>query len=101
MKKLATQGLIFLVAMTVVASTFAQSPSTGTRQRRAGTEATQPASNNAKPPADEKSQEIKSSDAKAADVKTSDSAATDAKTADVKPSDAKAADTKPSDAAKA
>src|SRR4051812_19047606 len=72
MKQLATQTLILLVAMTIVASTFAQSPSTTTRQRRSGTDGAQPGSDSAKPAADDKSQALKPSDAKASDVAKSD-----------------------------
>jgi protein involved in polysaccharide export with SLBB domain len=83
MKKLATQSLIVLVAMTIVASTFAQSP-TATRQRRSGTESTQPASDSAKPVADDKSQDPKPSDAKPADAATTDTKASDTKSVDAK-----------------
>ena len=98
MKKLATQSLILLVAMTIVASTFAQSPSTATRQRRSGSDNAQPSTDAAKPAVDEKSQDVKASDAKTPDTKTTDIKAADTKTADVKPTDAKASDTKTSDA---
>ena len=103
MKKLATQSLILLVAMTIVASTFAQSPSTATRQRRSGSDTAQASDDAAKPAVDYKSQDVKASDAKAPDTKATDTKATDTKaadtkTADVKPSDAKASDTKTSDA---
>jgi len=98
MKKLATQSLILLVAMTIVASTFAQSPSTATRQRRSGSDNAQASDDAAKPAVDYKSQDVKASDAKAPDTKATDTKAADTKTADVKPTDAKASDTKTSDA---
>jgi protein involved in polysaccharide export with SLBB domain len=101
MKKLATQSLILLVAMTIVASTFAQSPSTATRQRRSGSDNAQPSTDAAKPAVDDKSQDVKASDAKAPETATTDAKATDAKATDktsaVQASDAKASDTKTSD----
>src|ERR1044072_5148792 len=84
MKKLATQSLISLVAMTIVASTFAQSPSNATRQRRSGTDNAQPLSDSAKPPADDKSQDVKPSDVKPADAQQTDAKASDTKTPDTK-----------------
>ena len=98
MKKLATQSLILLVAMTIVASTFAQSPSTATRQRRSGSDNAQPSTDVAKPVLDDKSQDVKASEAKTPETKATDTKAADTKTADVKPTDAKASDTKTSDA---
>ena len=96
MKKLATQSLILLVAITIVTSTFAQSPTTATRQRRSGADNAQPASDSAKqsndsakPAADEKS-----SDTKPADARASDTAASDNKTSDTKTSDTNASDKK-------
>src|SRR6478672_11350712 len=102
MKKLATQSLILLVAMTIVASTFAQSPSTATRQRRSGSDNAQPSTDAAKPVLDDKSQDVKASDAKTPDTAKTDTRATDTKaadtkTADVKTTEAKAPDTKTSD----
>jgi protein involved in polysaccharide export with SLBB domain len=58
MKKLAIQSLILLVAITVVMSTFAQSPN-ATRQRRSGADGTQQASDNATKPAEDKTSDIK------------------------------------------
>jgi len=89
MKKLATQSLILLVAMTIVASTFAQSPSTATRQRRSGSDNAQPSTDAAKPAVDDKSQDVKASDAKAPDTAKTDTRATDAKASDTKTSDSK------------
>jgi len=43
MKKLLTQTMLLLVALAITASTFAQSPTTATRQRRASADAAQPA----------------------------------------------------------
>jgi polysaccharide export outer membrane protein len=71
MKKLAAQSLILLVAMTIVTSTLAQSPSTATRQRRSGTD-------NATPVTDDKTADPKADKDKStqpADDKTSDSRA--------------------------
>src|SRR5580765_6179614 len=82
MKKLATQSLILLVAMTIVASTFAQSPSSATRQRRSSADNAQPATDTAKP-----GQDDKPSDAKAPEI-----------TAEAKPSDTKSPDTSDSKA---
>src|SRR5436190_19569200 len=96
MKKLATQSLILLVAMTIVASTFAQLPSTATRQRRSGSDNAQPSTDAAKPAVDDKSQDVKASDAKAPDTATTETRATD-KTSDVKTTEAKASDTKAAD----
>jgi len=89
MKKLATQSLILLVAMTIVTSTFAQSPTSATRQRRSGTDNPQPVSD-AKQGADDKSPDSKPSDAKAADTAASDSKASDPKSSDTSTSDNKA-----------
>ena len=86
MKKLATQSLILLVAMTVVTSTFAQSPSSATRQRRSGpdnaqpiTDAAKPATDTAKPGADDRQSDAKVSDTTASDLKSSDTKASDSK----------------------
>jgi protein involved in polysaccharide export with SLBB domain len=88
MKKLATQSLILLVAMTIVASTFAQSPGSATRQRRSG-------SDNAQPPTDAaKAQDDKPADAKASDRMASDNQASDTKAAEPNPSDRKVPGTK-------
>jgi polysaccharide export outer membrane protein len=95
MKKLATQSLILLVAMTIVASTFAQSPSTATRQRRSGSDNAQPSTDAAKPVLDDKSQEVKASDAKTPETKTGDVKRTEAKASDTKTSDAKTDQAKP------
>ena len=57
MKKLLTQTLVLLVAMTITVSTFAQSPGNATRQRRMAADATLPAA---------------ATDAKTSDDKTSD-----------------------------
>jgi protein involved in polysaccharide export with SLBB domain len=97
MKKLATQSFILLVAMTIVASTFAQSPSNATRQRRSGTDNAQPANDSTKP-ADDKSQSTKPSDPKpsdatAADAKSSETKTSDAQTAEPKASEPKVSDT--------
>lgn len=54
MKKLATQSLILFVALTVVTSTFAQSPNNSTRQRRSGADGSQQAGDNATKAADDK-----------------------------------------------
>jgi len=89
MKKLATQSLILLVAMTIVASTFAQSPGTATRQRRSGSDNAQPSTDTAKPAVDDKSQDVKASDANAPDTAKTDTRATDAKASDTKTSDSK------------
>src|SRR4051812_40102902 len=90
MKKLATQSLILLVAMTIVVSTFAQSPSTTTRQRRSGTDNAQPASDSQKQAGDDKSQDVKPADAKPADTATTDAKAAETKTTDTKSAEAKA-----------
>jgi polysaccharide export outer membrane protein len=78
MKKLATQSLILAVAMTIVASTFAQSPGTATRQRR---------TDSAQPSADDKSQDPKPSDSKV--EATVDNKAADPKSAGAKVSEPK------------
>jgi protein involved in polysaccharide export with SLBB domain len=93
MKKLATQSLILAVAMTIVASTFGQSPTNATRQRRSGPDnAQQPATDNVKPGSD-----AQSTDAKPADARTSDAKASDDKAADSTASDNKSPDTKTAD----
>ncbi len=97
MKKLATQSLILLVAMTIVASTFAQSPGAATRQRRSGTDSAQP-SDSPKPVADDKSQDVKPSDTKPADTMTTDSKSADARLSDAQQTDAKASNAKTPDA---
>jgi protein involved in polysaccharide export with SLBB domain len=92
MKKLATQSLILLVAMTVAASTFAQSPSQATRQRRSASDNAQPGSdskqgwdNSQGPRSDTKAPDLKSSDTKSVDVQSAAEAkASEAKTADAK-----------------
>ena len=48
MKKLLTQTILLLVALAITASTFAQSPTTATRQRRASADAAQPATSDQK-----------------------------------------------------
>ena len=60
MKKLLTQTLVLLIAMTITISTFAQSPANATRQRRTAADGTQPAADT----------DAKSSDDKASDVKS-------------------------------
>lgn len=59
MKKLATQSLILAVAMTIVASTFAQSPGSTTRQRRSGPDSAPPATDPAKQAPDDKTSDAK------------------------------------------
>ena len=97
MKKLATQSLILAVAMTIVASTFAQSPSSATRQRRSGTESAQPATDSAKQTQDDKTSDAKPIDTTAADNKATEAKPSNNKSSDPKASAAKAADTKPAD----
>src|SRR6185503_9548203 len=92
MKKLATQSLILLVAMTIVASTFAQSPSSATRQRRSGADNAPPATDTAKPAQDDKPADAKSPDLKSSDAKTSDTKPSDIKSAETSTSDSKAPD---------
>ena len=58
MKKIATRSLILLVAITVVMSTFAQSPN-ATRQRRSGADGTQQASDSATKATDDKTSDPK------------------------------------------
>jgi protein involved in polysaccharide export with SLBB domain len=82
MKKRATQSLILLVAMTIVTNTFAQSPTSATRQRRSGTDS-------AKQGPDDKS-----SDSKPSDTAASDTAASETKTSDPKSSETSASDNK-------
>ena len=60
MKKLSTQTFVLLIAMTITVSTFAQSPTNATRQRRTAADGTQPATDT----------DVKASDDKASDVKT-------------------------------
>ena len=60
MKKLSTQTFVLLIAMTITVSTFAQSPTNATRQRRTAADGTQPATD----------PDVKASDDKASDVKT-------------------------------
>jgi protein involved in polysaccharide export with SLBB domain len=102
MKKLATQSLILLVAMTVVASTFGQSPSAATRQRRSGNDNAQQG-DSAKQGADDKSQDLKPSDSKpsdttASETRASDPKSSDPKSVDVQTSNAKASEVKTTDA---
>src|SRR5215831_16588745 len=95
MKQLATQSLIFLVAMTIVASTFAQSPGSATRQRR--TDNAPPATGNAKQVSDDKSSDPKSADSNISDTITADIKETEAKPADAKSSNNGSSDNKPAD----
>lgn len=88
MKKLLTQTLVLLMALTITAGAFAQSPTTATRQRRSGTDNAQPASDSAKPGADDKSSDVKASDSKAAETKSPDTKPSETTTSD------KATDTK-------
>jgi len=89
MKKLATQSLILTVAMTVMTSTFAQSPNTATRQRRSGTDSSQAqGSGRTTPAADEKAADAKTSD-KATEAQTVGAQVTDAKPSETKASDVK------------
>src|SRR5438105_4261496 len=60
MKKLSTQTFVLLIAMTITVSTFAQTPTNATRQRRTAADGTQPATDT----------DVKASDDKASDVKT-------------------------------
>jgi protein involved in polysaccharide export with SLBB domain len=52
MKKLLTQTIVLVVAVAIGASTFAQSPTTATRQRRTAADAAQPAASDQKTAAD-------------------------------------------------
>jgi len=58
MKKIATQSLILFVALIIVTSTFAQSP-TATPQRRSGADNAQPGTDNATQAADDKTSDTK------------------------------------------
>jgi len=58
MKKLVTQTLVLLIALTIAISTFAQSPN-ATRQRRSGADGTQQASDSATKAADDKTSDTK------------------------------------------
>ena len=85
--------------MTIVASAFAQSPSSATRQRRSGPDSAQPVTDAAKQGQDDKASDARPSDTMALDSKSPDPKASDAKTSDSKAfepkvSDPKAADTK-------
>jgi polysaccharide export outer membrane protein len=60
MKKLSTQTLVLLIAMTITVGTFAQSPTNATRQRRTAADGAQPATDT----------DVRASDDKASDVKT-------------------------------
>ena len=97
MKKLATQSLILLVAMTVVTGVFAQSPNNASRQRRSGTDNPQQGTERATPATDDKKSDTRTSDTKTADPMadptTSDAKVSDAKTtSDTKTTDTTAAD---------
>jgi polysaccharide export outer membrane protein len=97
MKKLATQSLILLVALTIGTSTFAQSPSSVTRQRRSGTDNVQPGNDRPAQPVDDKAAETKT-DAKTSDAKASDTKASDAQVLDAQVTDARTSDSKDADA---
>lgn len=56
MKKLLTQTLILMIAMAITAATFAQSPTTSTRQRRTAAEAAQDSAAKDKPASDSTAQ---------------------------------------------
>ena len=80
MKKLLTQTMVLLVALAIGVSTFAQSPTTATRQRRTSADAAQPAASDQKTATDavtpidqgDKSKDkSKVPDAAAADAQTS------------------------------
>ncbi|HYW73298.1 MAG TPA: polysaccharide biosynthesis/export family protein [Pyrinomonadaceae bacterium] len=98
MKKLASQSLILVAAVTIATSAFAQSPTNATRQRRSGTDSaqqgstTQPSDDKTvKTPADDKT--VKTSETKTSDAKTSETNAAEAKPSDNKTADSKTADT--------
>jgi polysaccharide export outer membrane protein len=79
--------------MTIVASTFAQSPSSATRQRRSGTDNAQPATDAAKPGQDDKPSDAKAPDSLTSEAKPSDTKSSDPKTS-ANTSDSKAPDAK-------
>src|SRR5215831_15167430 len=89
MKKLASQSLILVAAVTIATSAFAQSPTNATRQRRSGTDSAQQGSTTQ--PADDKT--VKTSETKTSDAKTSETNAAEAKPSDNKTADSKTADT--------
>ena len=59
MKKLVTETLVVLIAMTISISTFAQSPNNATRQRRSGADGAQQGSDTAAQTADDKASDAK------------------------------------------
>ncbi|HYX27637.1 MAG TPA: polysaccharide biosynthesis/export family protein [Pyrinomonadaceae bacterium] len=59
MKKFFTQTLVLPIALTVGASSFAQSPNNSTRQRRSGADSAQQGSDNVTQPADDKASDTK------------------------------------------
>src|SRR3982074_139717 len=54
MKKLLTQTVVLVIALAIGVSTFAQSPTTATRQRRTSADAAQPAASDQKTATDQK-----------------------------------------------
>jgi protein involved in polysaccharide export with SLBB domain len=80
MKKLLTQTMLLIVALAVTASTFAQEPTTATRQRRTSADAAQPAAPDQKTATDAAASTDQAGDKTKDKSKTPDVAATDAQT---------------------
>src|SRR5712691_2551477 len=80
MKKLLTQTIVLVVALAIGVSTFAQSPTTATRQRRTTPDAAQPAALDQKTGADASMPNDRAGDKTSDKSKTPEVAAADAQT---------------------
>ena len=80
MKKLLTQTIVLVIALTIGVSTFAQSPPTATRQRRTSADAAQPAASDQKTAADAVTPTDQAGDKTRDKSKTPDVATADAQT---------------------
>ena len=78
MKKLLTQTIVLVVALAIGVSTFAQSPTTATRQRRTSADAAQPAASDQKTATDAVTPIDQAGDKSKDKSKTPDAAPTDA-----------------------
>jgi len=80
MKKLLTQTIVLVVALAIGVSTFAQSPTTATRQRRTSADAAQPAASDQKTATDTVAPIDQAGDKSKDKSKTPDAVAADAQT---------------------
>ncbi len=80
MKKLLTQTIVLVVALAIGVSTFAQSPTTATRQRRTSADAAQPAASDQKTATDAVTPIDQAGDKSKDKSKTPDAVAADAQT---------------------